>query len=222
MNRNIAALNGTIPVSYRGTSYNIPVSLKLPQEYPLRGPDVFVVPTANMVIKPSPHVDAQGRVYHPVLAYWGQSGRDSNLSMLIEVMREIFGLQSPLYSKPNPAGSPASATAANPPYYSPSITSSHSAQSNNQQQQQQQHPFSEQDEERIRMESLRSAVQEKMTPQLIALHEIMSKDVEKLLDDNKALSDGGSKVKNGISALKQEIASFDDKFIFPLLYPINI
>ena len=212
-------MNGTIPVNYRGTSYNIPVTLKLPQEYPLRGPDVFVVPTANMVIKPSPHVDAQGRVYHPVLAYWGQSGRDSNLSVLIEVLREIFGLQSPLYSKPNAAAtttttSSPSVNAANPPYYSPSIASSQSAQSNHnhnqQQQQQHQHlhqPFSEQDEERIRMESLRSAVQEKMTPQLIALHELMSKDVEKLLDDNKALSDGGSKVKNGISTLKQEIAS---------------
>ena len=29
-----------------------------------------VVPTAKMVVTPGKHVDVNGRIYHPYLAYW--------------------------------------------------------------------------------------------------------------------------------------------------------
>ena len=64
------SLHGTIPIQYRQTTYNIPVAVWLPMQYPHVPPFAYVRPTPEMVIKPSNHVDNSGRFYHPYLSYW--------------------------------------------------------------------------------------------------------------------------------------------------------
>ena len=79
----ITSLVGTIPITYRNATYNIPIAVRVLPQYPQRAPDIFVTPTPNMVVKPSQHVDERGRVYHPNLAYWASrpdvSGDDSRV-----------------------------------------------------------------------------------------------------------------------------------------------
>ena len=68
----LLCLFGTIVTRYKGAQYNIPVVFWIPRQYPQQGPTVLVVPTDEMVIKPSTHVDHSGRIYHPFLAFWHQ------------------------------------------------------------------------------------------------------------------------------------------------------
>ena len=56
----IVALTGTIPVAYKGSSYNIPIMIQLLHGFPVQPPLVYVKPTSTMVIKPSRHVDEKG------------------------------------------------------------------------------------------------------------------------------------------------------------------
>ncbi|XP_030843711.1 tumor susceptibility gene 101 protein-like [Strongylocentrotus purpuratus] len=50
-----------------------------------------------MLIKPSKHVDANGRVYLPYLHDWKPN--NSDLVGLIQVMTVVFGESSPVYAK---------------------------------------------------------------------------------------------------------------------------
>lgn len=61
---------GTIPVIFRGATYNIPISIWVPHQYPKHPPIVFVTPAKDMAIRPGNHVDLSGKCYHPYLANW--------------------------------------------------------------------------------------------------------------------------------------------------------
>jgi ESCRT-I complex subunit TSG101 len=63
-------LSGTIPVVFRGATYNIPLTIWLPHEYPKKPPMAFVTTVKDMLIRPGNHVDPSGRCYHPYLANW--------------------------------------------------------------------------------------------------------------------------------------------------------
>lgn len=63
-------LYGTIPVLFRGATYNIPLTIWLPHTYPRQPPMAFVTPAKDMLIRPGNHVDPSGRCYHPYLANW--------------------------------------------------------------------------------------------------------------------------------------------------------
>ena len=54
---------------------NIPVQLWLQELHPYVPPLVYVTPTSTMAIKPSPHVDTYGKVYHPYLHEWKHSSQ---------------------------------------------------------------------------------------------------------------------------------------------------
>ena len=60
---------------FSGESYNIPVQLWLQELHPNVPPLVFVTPTSTMAIKPSPHVDTNGKVYLPYLYEWEHSSQ---------------------------------------------------------------------------------------------------------------------------------------------------
>lgn len=99
-------LTGTIPISYKGTRYNIPVSVWLDPSYPELPPTPMVCPTPTMVVKPGANVDVSGRVYLPYLHAWDQA--QSNLCGLVAVMCEVFGQSPPVNSRANqPAAQPA-------------------------------------------------------------------------------------------------------------------
>ncbi|XP_018608106.2 tumor susceptibility gene 101 protein [Scleropages formosus] len=91
-------LSGTIPVSYKGKVYNIPVCLWLLDTYPYAPPICFVKPTSTMVIKTGKHVDANGKIYLPYLHEWLPP--KSDLFGLIQVMIMMFGEEPPVFSRP--------------------------------------------------------------------------------------------------------------------------
>lgn len=109
----LLCLSGTLRICFRGTFYNIPITVWLPSNYPLNAPTVIVVPTQNMCVRPSRNVDPAGRVYLPFLADWPQR-TDSTLIMLAELLIELFEACPPVYANPSSAAnnnnSPAQST----------------------------------------------------------------------------------------------------------------
>lgn len=94
----LACLDGTIPVMYKGTYYHIPVCIWLLDSHPYNSPMCYVKPTSDMQIKASRHVDTNGRVYLPYLHNWQPDSSD--LLGVIQVMIIVFGETPPVYSKP--------------------------------------------------------------------------------------------------------------------------
>ncbi|XP_066510575.1 tumor susceptibility gene 101 protein-like [Hoplias malabaricus] len=120
--RELMSLSGTVPVSYRGNVYNIPICLWLLDTYPYNPPICFVKPTSTMMIKTGKHVDANGKIYLPYLHEWKHP--QSDLFGLIQVMIVVFGEEPPVFSRPitqtpypafQPAGPPTPSYMANPP-----------------------------------------------------------------------------------------------------------
>lgn len=96
--KDLVCLTGTIPVSYRGAVYNIPVSLWITDSHPYAAPLCYVKPTQDMTIKVSKHVDSSGRIFLPYLSDW--KANTSDLLGAIQVMIIVFGETPPVYSKP--------------------------------------------------------------------------------------------------------------------------
>ena len=103
----LLSLKGTLPISYKGTSYNIPVELFFFQTYPQRAPRCYVRPTADMVVPPNhPCVTADGLVHMPYLSEW--NGTTHNCSALAALMSVEFGEKPPVRTRRSPAPSTAS------------------------------------------------------------------------------------------------------------------
>ncbi|XP_017755184.1 PREDICTED: tumor susceptibility gene 101 protein isoform X2 [Eufriesea mexicana] len=90
-------LQGTIPVSYKGHIYNIPICIWIMDTHPNNAPMCFVKPTADMSIKVSMYVDHNGKIYLPYLHDW--LPYSSDLLRLIQTMISTFGEQPPVYAK---------------------------------------------------------------------------------------------------------------------------
>jgi len=89
-------LTGVVPITYKGATYNIPVTIYLDPGYPQCAPRCFVTPTAGMALQPNhDRVDQGGMVYHPYLSSWTAR---SNLSEAVNVMSSIFAEKPPVYS----------------------------------------------------------------------------------------------------------------------------
>ncbi|KAF3933166.1 hypothetical protein ABW19_dt0208091 [Dactylella cylindrospora] len=106
-----------MPVSFRGATYNIPLIIWVPYQYPSLPPTVLVIPGKNMGIRQTNHVDASGRCYHPYLAYWSQNPDKSSLLVLCSELKLVFSKEPPLYSKQQQPvqQAPASASETPPP-----------------------------------------------------------------------------------------------------------
>ncbi|KAK7800819.1 hypothetical protein U0070_008009 [Myodes glareolus] len=125
--RELVNLTGTIPVRYRGNTYNIPICLWLLDTYPYNPPICFVKPTSSMTIKTGKHVDANGKIYLPYLHDWKHPR--SELLELIQIMIVIFGEEPPVFSRPTVSASYPPYTATGPPNtsYMPGMPSGISA-----------------------------------------------------------------------------------------------
>lgn len=95
--RAVVALKGTIPVLHKGVTYNIPVCLYLLDTHPYHPPICYVKPTADMIIKPSQHLDGSGRIYLPYLSEW-QYGKCDVLGLL-QIMVLVFQDNCPVFSR---------------------------------------------------------------------------------------------------------------------------
>ncbi|XP_006816177.1 uncharacterized protein LOC102802857 [Saccoglossus kowalevskii] len=89
-------LTGTVPITYQGNVYNIPICVWIPREYPDCRPLCFLRPTPDMAIKASPYVDPAGKILLPYLQHWKHP--NSDLRGLIQVMSVEFGKDCPIYS----------------------------------------------------------------------------------------------------------------------------
>ncbi|KAJ2713220.1 hypothetical protein H4R19_002360, partial [Coemansia spiralis] len=99
-------IDGTLPVVFHGSTFNIPVEFTLPPMFPDHSPKAYVRPTSTMVVKVGKHVDASGRVFHPYLASWSWG---STLGELFRRLIAAFSVEPPVFSRP--AAHPATAIA---------------------------------------------------------------------------------------------------------------
>ncbi|KAI1733303.1 UEV domain-containing protein [Ditylenchus destructor] len=98
------SLEGTIPVLYKGNTYNIPVALYLMDNHPYTGPFCYVRPTATMQVRVSNNVAEDGRIFLPYLTEWCYP--NSNTHSLIQVMITVFQEKCPVYSIVTPPANP--------------------------------------------------------------------------------------------------------------------
>ncbi|PWN92851.1 UEV-domain-containing protein [Acaromyces ingoldii] len=101
----LLVLEGTIPVGYRGATYNIPVAYWIPRMYPREAPIAYVTPTADMLVRKGKHVDVSGKVGGPYLERWEKKWEASNLLDFVHDCQSIFGQEPPVYAKPRGAPS---------------------------------------------------------------------------------------------------------------------
>ncbi|XP_059578590.1 ubiquitin-conjugating enzyme E2 variant 3 isoform X3 [Alligator mississippiensis] len=94
--KDLLNFSGTVPITYHGRSYNIPVRLWILDSHPFAPPICFLKPTVNMGISVGKHVDAHGRIYLPYLQNW--SHPKSTVIGLIKEMTAKFDEELPLYS----------------------------------------------------------------------------------------------------------------------------
>lgn len=67
----LLTLQGTVPVTFRGATYHIPLALWLPRAYPREPPIAYVTPTSTMLVRPGGGVDVSGRIEGaPYLIAW--------------------------------------------------------------------------------------------------------------------------------------------------------
>jgi ESCRT-I complex subunit TSG101 len=97
LSKELVCLDGTIPVTFRDATYNIPVGIFISDNHPFDAPLCYVRPTRDMTIKTSRHVDGSGRVYLPYLSEWNQN--TSDILSTIQVMQIVFGQMCPVYQK---------------------------------------------------------------------------------------------------------------------------
>lgn len=97
VSKDLVYLEGTIPVTFRDATYNIPIGIFISDKHPFEAPICYVRPTKDMMIKTSIHVDGSGRVYMPYLSEWNSN--TSDLLSAVQVMQIIFGQMCPVYQR---------------------------------------------------------------------------------------------------------------------------
>ncbi|KAL5011153.1 hypothetical protein ScPMuIL_013458 [Solemya velum] len=104
--KDLLSLDGTIPVNYKGSTYNIPICIWILDTHPYNPPMVYVKPTSTMQIKQGRNVDANGKVDLPYLRDWRYP--QSDLLGLIQILGIVFGEEPPVYSRmpPRPTYTP--------------------------------------------------------------------------------------------------------------------
>jgi ESCRT-I complex subunit TSG101 len=56
----LLCVHGLLPIDYRQASYHIPIAVWITRQYPREAPLSFVVPTSDMLVKPSKHISVSG------------------------------------------------------------------------------------------------------------------------------------------------------------------
>ncbi|KAI8048197.1 UEV domain-containing protein [Syncephalis plumigaleata] len=91
---------GTLPITFQGNSYHIPLGIWLPYDYPSTPPNVRVLPTEQMAIRAGPYVDDHGQVRHPYLnSIWLERTQDADLVQLCDILQTCFSQDPPVYAR---------------------------------------------------------------------------------------------------------------------------
>lgn len=97
----ILEANGTIPVFFNNNTYNIPIKIHYLPGYPKSAPVLLLNPSADMIIKPSEFVNADGIATLEIMRQWNP--RLTTVQMLEEA-KKAFSVKMPLYKRQkNPA-----------------------------------------------------------------------------------------------------------------------
>ncbi|ODO11691.1 hypothetical protein I350_00475 [Cryptococcus amylolentus CBS 6273] len=96
-------IHGTLPITFRGATYHIPIHLWIPHEYPRAPPMAFVMPTKEMGVRKSREVEPSGRVSEVVVDGWWRSWESKSLDQILKQLASVFSAAPPVYAKP-PAG----------------------------------------------------------------------------------------------------------------------
>ncbi|KAJ7219235.1 UEV-domain-containing protein [Mycena pura] len=102
----LLCVHGLLPITYRGASYNIPVALWIPRDYPREPPLPYVVPTTDMLVKPGPRLDVSGRSSIDYVQQWARKSEGCSLVPLLEAMQAEFSQVPPVYAKPKESRDP--------------------------------------------------------------------------------------------------------------------
>ncbi|XP_042629901.1 uncharacterized protein LOC109065048 [Cyprinus carpio] len=95
--KKLVYLGGTVPVTYEGAMYNIPVCIWIHETHPKNPPRCFVCPSPSMIINAkSGNVDANGRILLHCLSNWKIGW--SNMSIVLEEMIAAFQRETPLFA----------------------------------------------------------------------------------------------------------------------------
>ena len=66
----LLCLHGTLPVTYRRATYNIPVAIWVTRDHPKEHPIAYVVAASDMLIRASQHIDLSGRCNIEYIQNW--------------------------------------------------------------------------------------------------------------------------------------------------------
>jgi UEV domain/Vps23 core domain len=102
----LVKIDGTIPFTYSGSTYYLPIQMWILVWYPTSPPVIYVVPTHSMAITSGhKHVDKSGVVYLPELARWDPNR--SNIAHIIAIMTAVFSRDTPVYTQAPKTPTPA-------------------------------------------------------------------------------------------------------------------
>ncbi|KAI0006231.1 UEV domain-containing protein [Russula compacta] len=102
----LLCIHGLLPIEYRQASYHIPIAIWLTRNYPREPPLAFVVPTSDMLVRPSKYVDVSGLCRINYIINWEKKYEGCDLRSLIQAMQHYFSGEPPVYSKPRPESGP--------------------------------------------------------------------------------------------------------------------
>lgn len=180
---------GTIPIYYKGAQYNIPVSVWVPENYPVTSPKCYVTPTKDMRIKERhKHVDDHGLVYLPYLSEWQPN--KSNLIELVQIMSSAFSDNPPVFR------------------YDPSLDPNHAAHL------EVARPVHEvvhvenksMNEAAARKDKLVADVTKKLKSALSTLYQELTQDIDQLMSQQQTLRNNQNKLTQAQGTIKAEKA----------------
>lgn len=79
----LICVHGLLPISYRQSSYNIPVAFWIPHPFPREPPMAYVVPTSDMFVRSSKTVDPSGQCDVEYLRNWQRKSEVCTTSNLL-------------------------------------------------------------------------------------------------------------------------------------------
>ncbi|XP_056273628.1 tumor susceptibility gene 101 protein isoform X2 [Pseudoliparis swirei] len=97
--KNLMSLTGTIPVPFKGKTYNIPVCLWIEESYPHTAPICYVRPSCERIVLSGKYISSNYEILLPYLEEWKNG--ECDLLSLLQVMVVMFGDFPPVYMQPH-------------------------------------------------------------------------------------------------------------------------
>jgi len=93
----LLCVHGLLPMLFRGTTYNIPIAVWITHDYPRAPPIAYVVPTQNMLVKPTKFVEVSGRCNVDYLQAWERKSEVCTLRILVASPLQLASQRGAIY-----------------------------------------------------------------------------------------------------------------------------